>query len=92
MSGVSNSVQDQVAEVTESQALALCVQLADDFNFLMEKIQWKYRLSYDTYNSSSFKMAENYMLQLDHNTSNLARSLIRNYRTYADFLRSKKYG
>lgn len=92
MSGLSNDVQGEASEVTESQALAICMQLADDFQFLMEKVGMRTKLTLETYRSPKFHLSEMLFASLDSNSDKLARSIVRNYRTYADFLRSRKYG
>lgn len=74
--------------MTESLALALCMQLADDMSYLATKFGVKTSISIDNY--TKIKENPGYLVQ-NRSATLLFNSIVRNYSIYANFLTSRIY-
>jgi len=79
-------------EITDSLAIALCMQLSADYDELHERLgtQPKMKLFINTYNRVNFITPPS-QISSDKNTLNLYNSIVRKYKEYADIITTRKH-
>jgi len=87
-----NTIQDQgqaKINLTESLAMALCLQLSEEYSYLMERFQIKDNLLFNNYHTKGKNVHP--IISSDRNAFMLMQSIIRKYTEYANFLKEKTY-
>lgn len=77
--------------MTESMALAICLQMKEDFWFLTKKYDREVHLTPNNYQKYKKNCLHPALFQ-DRNALNLYNHILRNYEQHVEFLRSKTYG